>query len=94
MFIKGDQGFQNNYCVVFPSGIAKGDYLITYRAEFDATYREKKLVIGAYNDLVEVELNMLDPKSFTFERWSSLVDNLRNQVSQKDNYVTPDTFNL
>ena len=93
-FLQGDEGGKNNYCVVFKEGIAKGEYLITFRAEYDGTHAERKLVIGAYNHEANIELNRLDPDNFTYDRFNILIENLANCLSERDRYVVPNTFSL
>ena len=56
IFIDGDSGSKTNLSVVFKQGLAKGEYLITFRAEYDEDHPEKKLVVGAYNEEVDVRM--------------------------------------
>jgi hypothetical protein len=92
IFIDGDSGAKTNCTVVLKKGLAKGDYLITYRAEYDDFHHEKKLVVGSYNHQVQTKMNMLDPDNFTYDRFSFLVDNLESRMNQGERYVQPDSY--
>jgi hypothetical protein len=49
-FVCGDQGSKGNYAIIIPEGIGKGEYLITYRAEYnEQNTPEQKLVISTHN---------------------------------------------
>lgn len=81
VFIDGDSGSKTTCTVMFKKGLAKGDYLITYRAEYDEFHSEKKLVVSTYNQESEVHMYMQDPQNFSFDRFSALAENLENRMS-------------
>lgn len=61
VFMDGDSGQKTTCAVMFKRGLAKGDYLITYRADYEEFHSEKKLVVSTFNQEVECRLYMQDP---------------------------------
>jgi len=50
--------------ILFKDGIAKGEYIVTYKAEYDGLHPEKKLILGSYSTMA-CDIILLDAQEFT-----------------------------